>query len=130
MNTKTDKRLSWAQLVRAEPRLRELHEQVRSTEREIWATREDGEIHLNCYSSVREYLDVIRPSVEHLVGWDRRRGPDFLQTSEAYDIVIKKLYDALPNDFDEDEIDEARERAYEAELDEGEWIALAGPEAD
>jgi hypothetical protein len=129
MATKKKEPLTWAKLVRAEPRLGRLLAEVRSIERELWATREDGEICLDGYSSVRVYLDVIKPNVEHLVGWGRRGGPDFLQTSEAYALAIDTIYEALPGDFDEDEIDEARERAYEAELDEGEWLVVAGPQA-
>jgi hypothetical protein len=130
MTTRTDKRLTWNRAVCAEPKLGDLLEQVRSTERDIWATREGGKIRLSVYGSVRVYHDMIKPRVTHLVGWHRRGGPAFLKTSEAYDIVIKKLWDALPCDFKEYEIHEARERAYEAELDEGEWIALVGPEAE
>ena len=127
--TKTEKPLTWQKLVRAEPRLGELLAHARSTERELWATREDGEIRLQVYGSVPVYLNVIKPSLEYLVGCGRRRGPELLQTHEAYDLAVKKLHAALPYDFSQDEIDEARERAYEAELDEGEEMALAGPEA-
>ena len=129
MTTKTDKPLTWTKLVRAEPRLRELLAMAQGTERELWATREDGEICLHGYRSVRVYLNEIKPVVLDLVGWFRERGPEFLQTSEAYSLAIKTIYGALPDDFTDDEIDEARERAYEFELDEGEEIALFGPQA-
>ena len=75
------------------------------------------------------YLDVIRPTLQALIGEDRRGGPDFLMTREAYDLALRTVYEALPDDFTDDEIAEAWERAVEAELDEGEEIALAGPEA-
>jgi len=129
MKTKTEKPLTWQKLVHAEPRLGELLAQARSMERDLWATREDGEICLSGYRAYDSYHDVIRPGVQSLIGWDRKRGPAFLQTSEAYGLAIHTIYEALPSDFTEDEIDEARERAYEAELDEGDWLALAGPEA-
>jgi len=130
MKTKTEKPLTWQKLVHAEPRLGELLAQARSMERDLWATREDGQIRLTGYRSYDSYRDFIRPGVQSLIGWDRTRGPAFLQTSEAYGLAIHTIYEALPDDFTEDEIDEARERAYEAELDEGDEIALLGPEAD
>jgi hypothetical protein len=127
--TTTEARLTWQRLVRAEPRLRELLDEVRAVERDIWATREHGVVRMFPYRSVRVYLDLIKPTVECLVGWERRCGPASLRTSEAYDLVIKKLWDALPNDFDDDDLEEAWETAHEIDLDEGEWVALAGPEA-
>jgi len=126
--TQVEEPLTWQQLVRAEPQLKKLMDEVRETQRSLWATREDGEIRLRGYRSTREYLDFIKPEVTRLVGWDRRRGPACLKTSEAYSLAIDTLYDALPDDFDDDEIDEARELAYEAGLAEGDWLLVIDPD--
>jgi hypothetical protein len=42
--------------------------------------------------------------------------------------AAKRDGDALPDDFDDDEIDEAREFAYEAGLGEGDWLLVIDPE--
>jgi hypothetical protein len=126
--TEIEEPLTWQKLARAEPRLKTLMAEVRATERALWASCEDGEICLSGYRSVRVYLDLIKPQVTHLVGWGRRRGPAFLQTRTAYGLAIDTLYEALPDDFDDDEIEEAWELAYEADLDEGDSLLVIDPD--
>ena len=129
MKNKTAKPLVWKKLVSAEPQLGILLAEAQATERDLWATRENGEVCLHGYRSLPLYFDVIRPTLQALVGEDRRGGPDFLMTREAYDLALRTVYGALPDDFTDDEIAEVWERAFEAELDEGEEIVLAGPDA-
>jgi hypothetical protein len=128
--TEVEEPLTWQKLVRAEPQFKKLMAEVRATERELWATREDGVIRLEGYRSHRVYRELIRPEVTRLVGWDRRRGPEFLKTRQAFGLAIDTLYEALPDDFDDDEIEEAREIAYEAELEEGDWLLVIDPDDD
>jgi hypothetical protein len=128
--TKADKPLTWEKMVRAEPELRDLLDYARKQERTIIAYRdEDGDICLQAYRAIRCYRDVIKPNVEVLVGWFRPSGPAFLRTKEAYRLAIDTIWAALPDDFDEDEIDEARERAFDLDLAAGNWEVVAGPKA-
>jgi len=128
--TTADKPLTWERMVRAEPALRDLLAWARHQKREIRAYRdEDGDICLHVYRASRCYRDVIRPNVIELVGWLRNSGPAFLRTSEAYHLAIRTIYGALPDDFDEDEIEEAWELAHEYDLADGDSVTVVGPKA-
>ena len=101
-----------------------------ATQRGVWATRRNGEVYLRNYRAAGVYVNEIKPALLYLVGWFRKAGPAFMQTSDAYMLAIETIYGALPDDFTDDEIEEAWEHAHEADLDEGEEIAVAGPAAD
>ena len=127
---KADKPLTWERMVRAEPELQDLLDYARSQKREIVAYRdEDGDICLDVYRAIRCYLDVIKPNVIELVGWLRNSGPAFLRTSEAYHLAIKTIYRALPDDFDDGEIEDAWELAHEYDLADGDSVTVVGPKA-
>ena len=129
MKSKNDNLLTWERLERAEPQLAELLDEVRSMERAIWATCEDGEIRLYRYVREAYFSDTARPRLRWLVGPGRPTGSTFMKTRDAYEVASRKLYAALPPDFTEAEIDEALELACELDFEDDEAIALSGPAA-
>lgn len=49
--------------------------------------------------SYNEKLDFfylyIKPEICDLTGWDRKKGPEHLQTSEAYDVLYEHILDLI-----------------------------------
>lgn len=129
MNT-TKKPLTWRKLATAEPALKDLLRSARQVKRTLVAYREGGKLRLDMYRAYDYYANWIRPSVDALVGWRRTDGPDFLMSMQAHSIAIRTIYDALPPDFTEVEVEAARERAEDANLWEGESMTIYGPAAE
>lgn len=81
------KKVTWKQLVAAEPRLALLLEEAKAV---------DGSGKHFCANRVWHERDGLKWRMSDLVGWDRKGDP-LLGTSEAYDVAYRKIYDALPD---------------------------------
>ena len=68
--------LTWHDLVMLEPRLLDLERSIRREgpyDRDVW-------------------YKIYKPDLRLLVGFDREKGPEILQTAEAYDVAYNHLY--------------------------------------
>jgi hypothetical protein len=87
--------ITWAALVAAEPRLAELEAQARL------ARQMPGPKCANRVWYGRPGTPSMKADFSRLVGWGRSRsapGPEWLRSSEAYELGYSHLYDALPCD--------------------------------
>ena len=85
--------ITWTELAIAEPRLRQLEEQVRAE-----AARAEGD---PSWSFSVYWSCDLRPALRPLVGWDRRSDtrvdiPANLHTEEAWHAAISHLIGLLP----------------------------------
>lgn len=87
----TRTRPTWEQLVKAEPALAAL-------EREIKKVKPRGPHFCanDAWYGRYPYYPNFRREVIRLVGWERKSGPEFMQTAAAYDVAYRHLYDLLP----------------------------------
>jgi hypothetical protein len=86
-------RPTWAELIAAEPRLAGLEAQVRV------ARQMPGPKCANRVWYGRPGLPSMKTDYSRLVGWGRPRsapGPEWLRSSEAYEVGYGYLYDLLP----------------------------------
>jgi hypothetical protein len=87
------KRLTWAGLVRLEPRLAELLAEAK-------AVRDDGSVPYFCGNACWYGYDGHRgfkPRLVRLVGFGRPGFHDVLSGSTAYDLVYFTIYNVLPS---------------------------------
>jgi hypothetical protein len=79
-------KLTWQELVKREPRLRDLLREARAVD--------DSDPHF-CANEV--WYRHFKPALCELVGWDARVQDGVVNSSEAYDIAYDKIYNALPD---------------------------------
>jgi hypothetical protein len=86
---KAEKLHTFEEYAQVDERIGELLQQAQAVK------RTEGERF--CANSVWYGPERLRSKVVKLVGTGRKVGPPELQTSSAYDIVYRKVYDALPD---------------------------------
>lgn len=79
--------VTWEQLAELEPRLRSLQERARQV-------RDPGG---PSFCANRVWFNEFKPELLYLVGWMREKGPAVLQTSRAYDVAYRTIYNGLPD---------------------------------
>lgn len=82
-------KLKWSQLVKWEPRLKEL-------QRDIKAVKDDPTRPAFCANLVWYKAGGFKVRLCHLVGWDAEGSEPLLHTPEAYDLAYDRLYELLP----------------------------------
>jgi hypothetical protein len=80
----------FAGYAKLDPRIGELLDRAQA-----WEDLEGDESF--CANLVWYGSDGLKSFVDQLVGWNRKEGPEELRTSEAYDVVTRVCYRALPD---------------------------------
>jgi len=75
---------TWQEMVRLEPRLKDLYDEARTI-------KDEGGRYF-CANEV--WFTEFKPVLRHLVGWWSKK-PD-LRSSQAYDSAYQKIYQTLP----------------------------------
>jgi hypothetical protein len=83
---KFEGKLTWCELVKREPELRTLFEKAKAVD--------DSDPH---FCANRVWYRHFKPVLCDLVGWDARVQDGVVNSSEAYDIAYRKIYQALPD---------------------------------
>jgi hypothetical protein len=88
-------KLTWAGLVRLEPRLLDLLREARALRKE---QRRDPHFCANAawYGYGRWRGHGLKPRLVRLVGWSAEGGDPILATRAAYDVAYQTVYEALP----------------------------------
>ena len=77
--------ITWAGLIEAEPRLRDLYDYARA----VKATTSTF-----CANDI--WYEKIKPQLLYLVGWYCQSDNPILTTTGAYELAINMIYDQLP----------------------------------